>query len=183
MRLSSSLTVCAGLVLMSGLHALAASPLLADAGGGLAQGPSLLSASQPGAYALRYWPDRVVLSYSAKEAVTVKVGLAQAGKWAILDDGAALEGKAWRWLAAEKCVALDLPAGSHRVQVGWAGKFQRPSTGLKLPVLMGGKPAGMLECSFDLEKMTATGALTCPTALARVLLQPAGKLAPEQVSV
>lgn len=53
-------------------------------GGVLAAETSLLSASAPGAYAVRFWPDRVVLSCSAGTPVTVRASLPQAAEWAVL---------------------------------------------------------------------------------------------------
>jgi hypothetical protein len=149
----------------------------------LAQGPCLLSASQPGAYALRYWPDCVVLSYSAQDPVTVRVGLPQPGKWVMVDDKAPLAAKSWNWVAGEKCLSVELPAGEHRARIGWGAAYRPPPTGLRLPVTMGERVVGTLQCTFDLEKMTATGTVSCPTAMARPFLQPSGALTAEQVTL
>lgn len=147
-----------------------------------APGPCLLSASAPGAYALRYWPDRVILSVSAKTPVTVKAALPQPAKWVAPAEGQTLPDRAWKWLAAEKCVAVDLPAGEWRLQIGWAGKFVQPAAGQTVEVLLGGKRVALLPCTFDLEKITAAGAVTGPAALVKgITLKLSAPLKPEQV--
>ncbi len=147
------------------------------AGRVLAAEASLLSASAPGAYAARFWPDRVVLSCSADTPVTVRVSLPQPARWAVADDGQPLAHGSWRWDEMAGYVSLDLPVGDHRVQVGWVGTFRKPPDRLTIPVLLGDRRVGTLSCVFRLQDMTATGALNCPTALARVLVRPTTDLA------
>lgn len=161
------------LVLYLGLAAAVTSTRL------LAAEVSLLSASAPGAYALRFWPDRVVLSCSADSPVTVRVSLPRPARWAVVGEGQPLASRSWRWDATAGCVALDLPAGEHRVQIGWGGAFHKPPAGLTIPVLLDGRRVGTLSCTFSLQSMVATGVLDCPPALARVFVRPTIDLAAE----
>ena len=129
----------------------------------------LLKASSPGAYAVRFWPDRIVLTYSTEAAVTVSVQLPAAAKWAVLDEAPLALGKA-KWDQASSSATADLPAGDHTLLLGWAGSYAKPAANQKLPVLLDGKPVGSLNCHFDLEKMTAEGTALCPVGTVRVRL-------------
>lgn len=136
----------------------------------LADGPCLLSASGPGAYAVRYWPDRAVLTYNAAAPVQVGVHLPSAVKWARLDDGQLAAGKV-KWDAKTGLATADLPAGDHTVHLAWAGTYQKPPQDVKIPVLLGGKRVGELPAQFTLERMQADATLTLPTGVVRAELQ------------
>lgn len=128
------------------------------------EGQLLLSTNVPGAYAVRYWPDRIVLSYEAKEAVRLQIYLPEAPRWASLD-GAPWPRKNIVWAAAQSCVQLSLPAGKHLAHIAWKGSFQRPARAQTIPVLCEGKNIGQLRAHFSLEEMTAQGAPALPAAL------------------
>jgi hypothetical protein len=134
-----------------------------------AAGDLQLRGSVPGAYALRFWPDRVVLTSSTEAAVSVLVRLPAAAKWAVLDERPA-NFSVVTWDKAARTASADLPAGNHTLVLGWAGSPQRPAEGQKIPVLLDGKPTGSLDCHFDLEKMTAEGNVACPVGTVRVRL-------------
>jgi len=136
----------------------------------LADGTCLLSATAPGAYAVRYWPDRIVLTYDAKDAVAVTVHLPQAAKWARLD-GAQLPAGKLAWNAPTSCVTAQLPAGVHSVHVAWQGTYQKPPREQAIPVLIDGKKAGTITARFTLEKMTAEGSVPAQVALMRPSLR------------
>lgn len=140
----------------------------------MADGACLLSASQPGAYAVRFWPDRAVLTYSTKDPVTVSVQLPQAATWARLDDDKLAGGKL-KWDAKAKLAALELPAGDHTVHVAWAGSYQKPAEGQKIPVTLGGKKIGELAAHFALQGMTAEGTVNCPAGRYAAALKPMPK--------
>lgn len=130
---------------------------------------TLLEASAPGAYAARFWPDRIVLTYSTEAAGTVSLKLSAAAKWAVLDDAPLALGKV-KWNPAAGTATVDAPAGAHTLIVGWAGAYLKPAPGQKIPVLLDGKPAGSLECRFDLEKLTAEGTANLPVGTVSVKL-------------
>jgi len=129
----------------------------------------LLKASVPGAYAVRFWPDRIVLAYSTEAPVSVSVQLPAAAKWAVLDEAPLAIGKV-TWDKAARSVAADLPAGDHTLLLGWAGAYAKPPANQKIPVLLDGKPAGSLSCHFDLQQMTAEGTAQCPVGTVRARL-------------
>ncbi len=155
------------------LAALWAGSLVWGAGTALADGTCLLSATAPGAYAVRYWPDRIVLTYDAKDDVAVTVHLPQAARWARLDDDRLAAGKL-TWDATAGCVKLQLPAGKHAAHVAWAGSFQPAPREQALPVLLDGKQAGTITARFTLEKMTAEGSVPAQVALVRPSLRVKG---------
>jgi hypothetical protein len=128
-----------------------------------AAGTCLLSASMPGAFALRQWPDRVVLVYETKQPVTVVVSLPQAVTWVRVGEKDCA--RQARWDRASGCVTLRLPAGAHAAQIGWSGKYEPPAQGQKIPVLLGSRQVGSLTCRFDLQRMTADGMVSCPLGL------------------
>lgn len=142
---------------------------LLTAGIAAAAGDLQLRGSVPGAYALRFWPDRVVLTSSTEAAVSVLVKLPAAAKWALLDEKP-VKISTVQWDAAAGTACADLPAGDHTLVLGWAGSPQRPAAGQKIPVLIDGKAVGSLDCHFDLEKMTAEGNVACPVGTVRVRL-------------
>lgn len=136
----------------------------------LADGACLLSASGPGAYAVRYWPDRAVLTYSAPAPVQVSVQLPAAVKWARLDDEQLAKGKV-RWETTSGLATAELPAGDHTVHLAWSGTYQKPPQGVRVPVLLDGKQIGELAARFTLERMQGEGSLALPTGVVRAALQ------------
>ncbi|MEN6404745.1 MAG: hypothetical protein ABFD94_22565, partial [Armatimonadia bacterium] len=136
----------------------------------LADGACLLSASGPGAYAVRYWPDRAVLTYNTVAPVQVGVHLPSAVKWARLDEGQLAAGKV-KWDDKTGLATADLPAGDHTVHLAWAGTYQKPPQDVKVPVLLDGKRMGELPAQFTLERMQADATLTLPTGVVRAVLQ------------
>lgn len=146
----------------------------------LADGPCLLSTTAPGAYAVRYWPDRIVLTYDAKEDVAVTVRLPQASRWASLDGAKLAAGKV-AWEANASCAKVDLPAGAHTVQVAWQGVYQKPPGEARLPVLIDGKRVGEVTARFTLERMQAEGAVTAPVGIVRPGLRLKGAVPPKAV--
>jgi len=153
-----------------------AAGLVWGAGTALADGACLLSATAPGAYAVRYWPDRIVLTYDAKDAVTVTVHLPQAAQWARLDD-APLPGGKPAWDAPTGCVTLRLPAGAHTTHVAWQGAYQKAPPEQAIPVIIDGKKAGAITARFTLEKMTAEGSVPAQVAIMRPSLRLQGQTA------
>lgn len=140
----------------------------------LADGSCLLSTTAPGAYAVRYWPDRIVLTYDAKADVAVTVHLPQAAKWARLDE-AQLPAAKLAWDAKLSCATLQLPGGAHTVHVAWQGTYQKPAQEQRLPVTIDGKKAGELTARFTMEKMQADGSVTAPVGIVRASLRLKGK--------
>lgn len=157
-----------------------ATSLVWGAGTALADGGCLLSATAPGAYAVRYWPDRIVLTYDAKEAVSVTVHLPQAAQWARLDEGQ-LPAAKMAWDAQAGCVTLQLPAGTHAAHVAWQGKYQKAPREQAIPVLMDGKKAGSITAHFTLEGMTAEGSVPAHVAIMRASLRLKGATQVEPV--
>lgn len=142
-----------------------------------AAGGCLLQASSPGAYAARFWPDRVVLTYSTAAPVSVAVQLPAASRWAILDEQP-LAATLLKWDKPASCATLSLPSGDHTVIVGWAGSYAKPAPNQQIPVLLDGKPVGALACQFNLEKLQATGTVSLPIGTVRARL--AGPKPPAQ---
>lgn len=148
----------------------------------LAAGESLLWASAPGAYALRFWPDRAVLSSHSQSPVTLAVRLPQAVKWGRLNDQPLPLAKL-QWVAAEQVVRVEVPAGQHTLHLAWAGTDRRPAPGQKIPVLVNGRPAGALECEFRLDRLLATGNVNWPVGTGTLQLKLAGAVDPAAVTL
>lgn len=148
----------------------------------LAAGEGLLWASAPGAYAVRFWPDRAVLSTSAETAVTVALRLPQAVKWGRLNDQPLPLAKL-QWVAAEQVVRVEVPAGQHTLHLAWAGTDRRPAPGQKIPVLVNGRPAGVLECDFRLDRLLASGNVNWPVGTGTLQLKLTGAVDPAAVTL
>jgi hypothetical protein len=123
---------------------------------------------------VRYWPDRIVLTCDAKDAVAVTVHLPQAPKWARLDDAQLPAGK-MAWEAKTGCVTLQVPAGVHTAHVAWAGAYQKAPAEQAIPVIIDGKKAGAITARFTLEKMQAEGSVPAQVAIMRPSLRLKGK--------
>lgn len=145
-----------------------------------AAGTPLLQATSPGAYAARFWPDRVVLTYSTATPVAVAIQLPAASKWAVLDEKP-MDASLLKWDKAATSATMSLPAGDHTAIVGWAGSYARPAANQQIPVLLDDKRVGTLTCQFGLEKMQATGTAGFPVGSVRARL--AGMMSSAQPSL
>ena len=129
----------------------------------------LLRASTPGAFSVRYMPDRALISSSTQQAAELRVYLPRKPLWGYLDKTRqALS--FFGWDADPSLVVLKLEAGQHELQVGWAGTGEQPRQGQKIALLVDGKRVGQLTAHFRLEGMSAESTLQIPPATVRVWL-------------
>jgi hypothetical protein len=145
--------------------------LLAFVVSGLAQ-TELLRSSAPGAFAVRYLPDRAIASSSTAAALELRLWLPQKPLWYRLD-GQPQPADGIKWVEDAKVVQLSLPGGSHELQVGWQGTGETPPPGQKIDVLVDGKKVGELATTFALESMTAEGSVVLATSTSGVALDAA----------
>ncbi len=151
---------------------------------------SLLRSSVPGAFGVRYLPDRAVLTYTvdlpvqeqAQPDLKVGVYLPQPIRWGFLDR-APLKSSQYIWDPQSEQVQLTLPFGSHRLHLGWAGSGKLPPENVDIPVKAEGKTVGALRARFDLTSMEASGSAKLGPAQASVRLRLAADLDPESVSL
>lgn len=136
----------------------------------------LLQASSPGAYSIRYRPDRAQVSTSAEEETDLSFYLAHEPQWAYVD-GKKRRVSTIDWNAKEQMVSLTLSAGDHRMEIGWAGTGERPVQGQRIPVMCGGEPVGQLAARFTPDEMTAEGTVDIPYGEHRASLEPAKDIA------
>jgi len=136
-------------------------------------GKDLLRASAPGAYSVRYMPDRALVSSSAQQEVELRVHLPRVPLWAYLDGQPQAEGFAG-WEAEAQLAVLKLAAGSHELQVGWEGTGEQPQQGQAIELLVDGAAAGQLTARFTLERMVAEGSADLGLGTAVIWLTPAG---------
>ena len=175
------------------LRLLACAAVLAVAA--IAVGPgagaaTLLSSSIPGAFGVRYLPDRAVVTCTVEDpgergvadSFRLSVWLPQPVRWGYLD-GELLPSDALRWDADEGQVTLALPFGGHRIHLGWAGEPSLPPDRAVIPVIAGGEEVGRLVARFSLDGMEATGEARLGPGTARVRLVTAGELDPAAVSL
>jgi len=134
-----------------------------------ASGQELLRATAPGAYSVRYLPDRALISSSAGEPTELRVYLPNAPKWGYVN-GVAKPGSYFGWSQTDSIVILKLDAERHSIQVGWEGSGEQPKQGQKIPVLVAGEQVGELSATFTLDGVTAEGALELPYGLGRTWL-------------
>lgn len=161
--------------------------IAADVG---ADGATLLRSSLPGAFGVRYLPDRAVLSYTVNDpgerAVArnfrLQVRLPEPIRWAYLD-GELLGADSFTWLAEDRQAQLTLPFGSHRLHLGWAGEPFLPPDRAIIPVLFKGREVGRLNALFSLDGMDASGEATVGPGIARLRLDSAPGLDPEGVTL
>ncbi|MCD6360137.1 MAG: hypothetical protein J7M38_04670, partial [Armatimonadetes bacterium] len=121
------------------------------------QGRSLLSSTAPGAFGVRYLPDRAIMTYTVAapdgqdedEDFGLTLYLPRAPKWLLLDQKR-LDTDAARWLEASSQVSIDLPFGSHRLQLGWAGSGKLPPRNARIPIMVNGRKKGELRVRFSL---------------------------------
>ena len=132
----------------------------------------LLRASAPGAYAVRYLPDRALISSSSRDACELRVHLPQQPVWGYLgkdrQPAAFLE-----WDATDAALVLHLQPGAWGAEVGWAGTGERPQQGQTIPLSVDGERVGDLTASFTLDAMAAQGGAQLPEGIARIWLDAA----------
>jgi len=169
---------------------LAAMALLAVGPAAGGEPRSLLVSSAPGAFGVRYLPDRAVMTCTVRPpegapedgSFTLSVFLPQPIRWLHLDAQPADPGRA-RWHEETSMVELAVPFGSHRLQLGWAGSGKLAPESAELPVTVDGQARGELRARFTLQGMEATGSLPLGPGRATLRLKTAGELAEEELSV
>ena len=80
-------------------------------------------------------------------------------------------------------MSIDLPFGSHRLQLGWAGSGKLPPRNARIPIMVNGRKKGELRVRFSLQGMEATGQLPVGPGSVRLRLRTRMRLSPEDVSV
>lgn len=153
-----------------------------------ADGRPLLRSSVPGAFGVRYLPDRALVTYTIQpqqqqpETVAVSLYLPEPIRWAFLDR-APMSAAQYRWDADTQQVELALPFGSHRLHLGWAGSGKLPPENVSIPVRVEGETVGSLLARFDLTAMDAAGSVSVGPAQASLKLKLAGEVDPGAISV
>ncbi len=182
------MTVC----MMSRGHvviaALLAAMLAASAAAG--HGATLLSSSVPGAFGVRYLPDRAVVTYTVgdprERAVAarfrLRVLLPEPVRWGFLDREPIAD-DSLNWLTEDGQVMLALPFGSHRLHLGWAGEPSLPPERAVVPVLADGREVGRLVARFTIDGMEATGEVTVGPGIAALRLDTVGAIDADAVSL
>jgi len=154
-----------------------------------AQEATLLRSSLPGAFGVRYLPDRAVVSYTVTdpgergvaESFRLQVRLPEPIRWAYLDGELLPEG-GFTWLADDGQAQLALPFGSHRLHLGWAGEPYLPPDRATTPVVVGGREAGRLNARFALDGMDASGEAAVGPGTVQVRLDTVGDTDPTAVT-
>lgn len=155
-----------------------------------AQETTLLRSSLPGAFGVRYLPDRAVVSYTVEapgergvaESFRLQVRLPEPIRWAYLDGELLPEG-GFTWLAEDSQAQLTLPFGSHRLHLGWAGEPYLPPERATIPVLAEGREVGRLNARFALDGMDASGEVPVGPGTAALRLETAAELDPVAVTL
>ncbi len=151
---------------------------------------TLLSSTLPGAFGVRYLPDRAVVSYTVTdpreparaERFRLTLWLPQPARWAFLD-GELLDAADLGQAADDHKVTLPLPLGTHRLHVGWAGKPSLPPERAEVPVMVSGRRAGALTARFTLNGMQASGEIEAGPGIVSVAVLPAGEIDPAALSL
>ncbi len=151
---------------------------------------SLLSSSAPGAFGVRYLPDRAVMTYTVQPpegqaedgAFELRVYLPQPIKWIRLDRKR-IALKTCEWSGSDQQLTLTVPFGSHRLHLGWAGEGQLPPESATIPVTLDGKTIGRLRARFTLMGMEAKGQLDTSAGCAGLRLRLADGFGPDELSV
>ena len=156
-------------VLLGMLSALAGTVLAGENPVTSEGGRDLLRASAPGAYSVRYLPDRAMISSSTQEATELRVYLPTRPLW-WYRAGEKQPSGALIWDEAASAVVLSLEVGQHDLQVGWEGTGEQPRQGQRIPLLLDGRSIGELTASFSLAGMTADGSVDLSPGMARVWL-------------
>ncbi len=157
------------LVLLSGMVvcAVLAAPGIATA----EDGKDLLRATVPGAYSIRYLPDRALVSSTTEQDVELRLHLPAPPLWSYLASEKQADGFA-EWDAQTEMASIRLPAGSHELQLGWAGSGEQPAQGQTVELRVDGEKVGELVARFTLERMVAEGGLDLGVGTARAWLVP-----------
>ncbi|MEA3400963.1 MAG: hypothetical protein U9R79_06900 [Armatimonadota bacterium] len=150
---------------------------------------TLLSSSLPGAFGVRYLPDRAVVTYTVAEpgergvaeTFRLSVHLPEPVRWGFLDREPIAETDL-RWHAEDGQAVLALPFGSHRLHLGWTGRPSLPPESAVVPVAAGGEVVGRLQARFQLDGMEATGDARVGPGIASLRLDTQGQLEPERVA-
>lgn len=158
--------------------------------GGTCAAETLLSASLPGAFGVRYLPDRAVVTYTVEdpgerglaETFRLRVRLPEQLRWAYLDRELVPEERL-RWSPEDSQAVLALPFGTHRVHLGWAGEPALPPESEVIPVEADGEIVGSLQARFELDGMEATGEAAAGPGTAGVRVVPDGPIDPETLSL
>ncbi|MGI5816696.1 MAG: hypothetical protein ACOX9R_01220 [Armatimonadota bacterium] len=145
----------ARIIVTVALAALLAVPLAAQ--------PPLLNSSAPGAFGVRYLPDRAVVTYtvdrpadSQENTFTLRVRLPERVQWGFVD-GDPIPGDELRWDRGQAIV--QVPFGSQRLHLGWTDEAFLPPDAAEVPVFVGDRRVGSLTARFDLQGMLASGGL------------------------
>jgi len=158
--------------------------------GASAHAVSLLSSSTPGAFGVRYLPDRAVMTYTVQPpegqpedgTFELHVYLPKPIKWVRLDRKR-IALKRCKWSASDQQLTLTAPFGSHRLHLGWAGTGQLAPENATIPVTLDGKTIGRLQARFTLMGMEAKGQLDTTAGCAGLRLRLASDLNPDELSV
>lgn len=123
--------------------------------------PPLLSSSAPGAFGVRYLADRAVVTYTVEkpedsdaETFTLRVRLPEEVRWGFFDREP-IPGDELGWDDGQAVV--DVPFGSARMHLGWAGEANLPPEAAEVPLVLDDERVGSLTARFDLEGMQAGG--------------------------
>ncbi|NSW56617.1 MAG: carbohydrate-binding protein [Armatimonadetes bacterium] len=129
----------------------------------------LLRATAPGAFSVRYLPDRALISTSASEPFRLSIHLPRPPLWAYLN-GKPFAVDAVTWDETGRMATVALEAGTHSAEIGWAGTGERPAPGQTIPLLVGGTRIAQLPVSFTFDRLEAQGTVKLPLGVARVWL-------------
>ncbi len=150
--------------------------------------PPLLSSSAPGAFGVRYLTDRAVVTYTVErpgdsdaETFALRVRLPEPVKWGFLDRET-IPRDGLRWDDGQAVV--DVPFGSERLHLGWAGEASLPPESAQIPLVSGNDRVGSLTARFDLEGMQASGEVPgVGPGMAEVSVEFADRVTPDAVSL
>ncbi len=168
------------IIMLAALAVLLAAPLAAQ--------PPLLSSSAPGAFGVRYLTDRAVVTYTVErpegsdaERFALRVRLPEEVQWGFLGRDA-IAGGELGWDDGQAVV--QVPFGSGRLHLGWAGEACLPPESTDIPVFLGDRKVATLRARFDLEGMQGSGeAPEIGPGLATPRVELAQTLDPEAVSL
>lgn len=158
-----------GIVIVTGLllsGAWAQAPAVSAAGA-----RDLLRASAPGAYSVRYLPDRALISADTRADTELRVHIPHRPLWGYIGTDRR-PGDFFAWDEDSGLVTVQLETGRHELQVGWEGTGELPRQGQTIPVLSNGRRIATLTARFTLDAMSAEGVVEHPPARTRMWLTP-----------
>lgn len=175
-RIVAAILLCCALIALGAISA-------------AAQG-TLLSSSLPGAFGVRYLPDRAVVTYTVPDpgeraiatSFRLRVRLPQRVRWGFLDREPMAE-RELRWDRGASQAIVRLPFGSHRVHLGWEGKPYLPPESATIPIVADGDPAGQLRARFQLDGMEASGDAVVGPGIASVRVETAPGVGPADLTL